>query len=194
MGGRLMLAPLFIGKKVRLGQLTPQEWSKHFSAWSRNSEYGRLLQTNPVLPVSEKQAQRWFEEDPTPHPTEEAFFAILRRSDDKPLGFAGFWGIQHNHGSCFTSIGLGEKESWGQGYGSEALQLGLDFVFSEWGLHRVSLIVFAFNQRAIRAYENLGFRPEGTLRQMILREGRRHNVLSMGILRDEFYARRGAER
>lgn len=186
-----MLSPLFIGKKVRLGQLTIQEWGKLFSAWSRHSEYGRLLQTEPVLPVSEKQAQRWFDEAPTPHPTEDAFFAILRRSDDKPLGFVGFWGIQHSHGSCFTSIGLGESESWGQGYGSEALKLGLNFVFSEWGLHRVSLIVFAFNQRAVRSYEKLGFQQEGLLRQMIRREGIRHDVISMGILREEFYTRHG---
>lgn len=43
-----------------------------------------------------------------------------------------------------------------------------------------------YNQRGIRSYEKAGFILEGRERQMILREGRRWDVLFMGILREDW--------
>jgi RimJ/RimL family protein N-acetyltransferase len=46
-----------------------------------------------------------------------------------------------------------------QGYGTEALQLFLDYYFEELGFQKLILDVAAFNRRALRVYEKLGFRP-----------------------------------
>ncbi len=48
-----------------------------------------------------------------------------------------------------------------QGYGTEALRLFLDYFFGEMGFARMVLDVAATNQRAVRAYRALGFRPTG---------------------------------
>jgi RimJ/RimL family protein N-acetyltransferase len=41
----------------------------------------------------------------------------------------------------------------------------LKFGFGELGLNRIGLGVFNFNKQAIKCYKNMGFKPEGTLRQ-----------------------------
>jgi RimJ/RimL family protein N-acetyltransferase len=41
----------------------------------------------------------------------------------------------------------------------------LKFGFDGLGLNRIGLGVFDFNKQAIKCYKNMGFKPEGTLRQ-----------------------------
>jgi RimJ/RimL family protein N-acetyltransferase len=89
-----------------------------------------------------------------------------------------------------VGIGIGEAEYRGKGYGTDAMQVILGFAFRELNLHRVSLSVFEYNPRAIRSYEKAGFRHEGRLRAEINRDGRRWDVLMMGILRTEWEAQR----
>ncbi|MCG5436294.1 GNAT family N-acetyltransferase [Micromonospora foliorum] len=58
-------------------------------------------------------------------------------------------------------------------------------------LHRISLEVFAFNPRARRVYEKVGFVAEGVLRQ-VLRDGDDWvDATVMSILAPEWAAHRG---
>jgi RimJ/RimL family protein N-acetyltransferase len=83
-------------------------------------------------------------------------------------------------------IVIGEKAHWNRGFGTEATRLALRFAFGELNLHRVELEVFAFNKRAIRAYEKAGFRLEGTRLQSHFHNGAYHDAHIMGVLSDEF--------
>lgn len=73
----------------------------------------------------------------------------------------------------------------GQGIGTEAIRLVLDYAFERVGLYRVQLEVFEFNPRAIRAYEKAGFRHEGRMRGALLWDGERHDTFLMGVRRDD---------
>ena len=57
--------------------------------------------------------------------------------------------------------------------------------FDTLNLERISLRVFDYNTRAIRAYEKVGFRKEGVLRRDHFSEGAYHDTVIMGILREE---------
>jgi RimJ/RimL family protein N-acetyltransferase len=72
----------------------------------------------------------------------------------------------------------------GQGLGTEATGLVLDFAFGELGLYRVELEVFAFNERAQKSYARSGFVVEGVKRGGLLWEGVRHDVIMMAALRN----------
>jgi RimJ/RimL family protein N-acetyltransferase len=66
------------------------------------------------------------------------------------------------------------------------MRLILRYAFAELGLARVSLEAFAANRRAIRSYEKAGFTLEGVQRDWARRDGRRADVVTMGILREEY--------
>ena len=53
-------------------------------------------------------------------------------------------------------------------------------------LNRVWLTAIGYNTRAVRAYERVGFKHEGVLRQAILRDGEHYDGLVMGLLREEW--------
>lgn len=64
--------------------------------------------------------------------------------------------------------------------------MALSYSFLELNLNRVELMVYAFNERAHRAYEKAGFQLEGRLRDALYREGRYHDELVMSVLRREW--------
>lgn len=78
-----------------------------------------------------------------------------------------------------------------RGLGTEALRLVLGHGFEALGLHRISLEVYAFNPRARRVYEKVGFVAEGVLRQSLHYDGRWIDATVMSVLEDEWAGHRG---
>lgn len=70
----------------------------------------------------------------------------------------------------------------GEGLGTEATGLVLDFAFGELGLYRVELEVFDFNVRAQKSYAKSGFTLDGVRRGGLLWAGERHDVIMMAAL------------
>jgi aminoglycoside 6'-N-acetyltransferase len=75
----------------------------------------------------------------------------------------------------------------GQGFGTEAIRVLARWLFEERGHHRLTIDPSASNERAIRAYSGLGFRPVGIMRRYERGpDGTYHDGLLMDLLRDEF--------
>ena len=88
--------------------------------------------------------------------------------------------------SAEFGIRIGAKEYWGRGFGTIFTSAALDYCFNTLGLTCVQLKVLPTNTRAVRCYEKCGFRHEGRLRKARFSDGRYHDELMMGILRQEF--------
>jgi len=74
-----------------------------------------------------------------------------------------------------------------RGYGSEAIRVLARHLFSDRGHHRLTIDPAAANERAVRAYERVGFRPVGVLRDYERgADGRWHDGLLMDLLAHEF--------
>ncbi len=74
----------------------------------------------------------------------------------------------------------------GHGAGTEAVALLARFLFERRGHHRITIDPAAANDRAIRSYAKVGFRPVGIMRQYERGgDGQFHDGLLMDLLRDE---------
>ncbi|GAB4417789.1 MAG: GNAT family protein [Anaerolineales bacterium] len=177
---------LFKGKLIQLRAVDPETISKATAQWGRNSEYMRMLDSDPPRLYSARASKEWIKKELEKNGKDSFFFAIHALEDDRLLGHVGLDITTWNNRDAFAGIGIGEREFWGKGYGTEAMQLLLRYAFIELNLNRVTLNVFEYNQRAVRAYKKAGFRIEGRQRQAMIREGRRWDVLYMGILRNEW--------
>lgn len=96
--------------------------------------------------------------------------------------------VVHNRTHSF-GIAIARRYQ-GKGYGPEAISWLLDWCFLSAGLHRVELTVFEWNERARMVYEKLGFVTEGRQRQCLWREGRWWDAIHMGMLSDEWDAKK----
>lgn len=183
-----MNSDLLSGEQVHLTVENPEVMAGSFSRWYQDTEWLRLLDTDPPRMFSVKKWQEWLEKDLEKGVSNEIFFAIRTLEGDKLIGFIGLFDLYLQHGDTLVAIALGEREYWGKGYGTDAMRIILRYAFSELNLRRVGLIVFEYNLRAIHSYEKAGFQFEGTVREMILRDGKRWDFRYMGILREEWLA------
>ena len=103
-----------------------------------------------------------------------------------PIGIMSLVKIDSKNRNAECIIDIGDKGYWGKGYGTEALNILLEYAFLELNLHRISLRVFSFNDKAIRLYDKLGFYKEGIMRESIYRNGKWHDIIIMGILKSEY--------
>lgn len=115
-------------------------------------------------------------------------FAIRLGEDGHIIGLAGFDDIIKPNGVATLFIGIGNTADRGRGYGRQALELLIDYGFKTLDLHRIQLQVLEFNQAAIRLYEKAGFVREGVLREFLIREGRRYDLIMYGLLKKEWQA------
>ncbi|USQ77307.1 GNAT family N-acetyltransferase [Ornithinimicrobium cryptoxanthini] len=77
-----------------------------------------------------------------------------------------------------------------RGLGTEAARLLMDYAFTHLPLHRIDLEVYAFNPRAQRVYEKVGFVVEGRRREALQFDGQRVDAIIMGLLRSDWDAPR----
>jgi RimJ/RimL family protein N-acetyltransferase len=89
--------------------------------------------------------------------------------------------------SCNFRIFIGPRGR-DRGLGTEATRLIVGYGFEHLGLHRISLEVYAFNPRARRAYEKVGFRAEGVLRESLRYNGEWVDATVMSVLAPEWAA------
>jgi RimJ/RimL family protein N-acetyltransferase len=113
-------------------------------------------------------------------------FAIREREGDRLVGSCQLLGLDARHRSAELQIRIGEPDARGRGLGTEAVALLLRHAFADLDLHRVSLHVFASNAAALATYERCGFVREGVLREAAMLDGRRDDVVVMGVLRRDW--------
>ena len=99
-------------------------------------------------PVSVKKVIEWVEKDLEKNAPTEYYFLIRTLEDDRLVGAIGLDGNLIAHAEAFVGIGIGERELWGKGYGTDAMRVILRYAFSELNLRRVSLNTFEYNPRA----------------------------------------------
>ncbi|MDR2338053.1 MAG: GNAT family N-acetyltransferase [Deltaproteobacteria bacterium] len=90
-------------------------------------------------------------------------------------------------------ISIANKNYWGMGYGTEALQLLLRFIFLQMNVQKVGLGVNDDNERAIAFYKKNGFQEEGRLRRNYFQSGSYHDTIIMGLLVEEWQEKFGAK-
>ena len=95
-------------------------------------------------------------------------------------------GIEPENQKAGFRIALNNKKDFNKGYGTEAVQLALKFVFEELKLNRLQLEVYSHNIRGIKAYEKAGFKREGVLRESLYYNNQFSDEIIMGMLRKDY--------
>jgi RimJ/RimL family protein N-acetyltransferase len=142
-----------------------------------------VLLNAPYAPVHESRHHEWFEA--ILNAGDVVVFGMRLLETDKLIGTCQLLRIDRVHRTAELQIRIGDVAERGHGYGTEAVAMLVAFAFKDLNLHRVSLHVFATNERAIHAYEKAGFVREGVLRQAVHVDGRYVDLVVMGILREE---------
>ncbi len=170
------------GPRVRLRGITRQDLYR-LSDFNNDLEVELAGGGDPPAPQSLERLQSEFDQEIAKGGRDGASFAI--EVDGVFIGQCALFAEDAVGRTCELGITIGDKAYWNQGYGREAIGLLIDYGFRHRNLHRIWLRVHAANRRAINAYRACGFVEEGRLRQHVWSDGRRDDLVIMGLLREE---------
>ena len=174
------MAELLLGSRISLRPIADAD-TDNIVRW-RNSDSVRryFLDQRLFTPQSHRQ---WMQT--RVNTGQVAQFIITRLDTGEDIGSVYLRDIDRDNLTCESGIFLGEDSARGKGFGSEACRMACRFAFETLGMERVFLRVLADNTAAIRSYQHAGFRQKGLLRQHILANGVRRDLLLMGMLKGE---------
>lgn len=174
---------LLTGERVRLRALEDADVPA-LERWSADPRV-QPLQQAVVLPRPEGGGSAPIRDWGANTASDSVGFAIADRSDGALLGFVGLRGAALPVRAARLAIGL-DPDATGRGLGTDAVRVMVRYGFLAMGLNRIDLEVFAYNTRAIRAYERAGFRTEVVRREALYADGGFADELVMALLRREW--------
>ena len=164
-----------ISKRLKIRKYSPENDAKLLEQWLPE-KYGRYF----VL--SSTTAQTITIETLTTAPGNH--LGIITTPDDEPIGAVAY--LDHNKLQKRAELRklVGDVASRGQGLAEEATRLWIRYGLESLGLEKIYVSTLQTHISNIALNENIGFKVEGLLRNEILIDGQRHDVLRMGICKE----------
>jgi RimJ/RimL family protein N-acetyltransferase len=165
------------GLRVTLRRVEPADYP-HIHRWqndpvvARWMDYTRPFNERDIAESEERAAAEG-------HP-------FLIEVEGRPIGRIGLNNFRPRDRMASLYVFIGARESWGQGYGHDAMMTILAYAFDTLNLRQVELWGLADNDRAMRMYKSCGFVEEARLRERSWIEGHYIDHLILSINAEEF--------
>lgn len=148
---------LIEGEKINLRDIKLSDFDKVLK-WSEN----KLLKyfASGRLPKDYKECESRYIKSSN-------LFNMIMAIEDKKGNFLGEIELSHIQWKKRIAelfIYIGEQKFWGKGYGTDALQTFIKYIYHEKGFNNIYLRVYQNNKRAIKCYQKCGFKKKGILR------------------------------
>ncbi|TCL62097.1 RimJ/RimL family protein N-acetyltransferase [Hydrogenispora ethanolica] len=165
------------GTKIRLRPLAIKDLAT-MAQWNCDPELQSFVDCD--LPSDPQQLERWYHAN-VPDRNYQIF--AMETLAGELIGDMELDHICWNKREAELRIRIGDRRYWGQGLGSQAIQLMLNYTMGERGFNRIYLRVYEFNERAIHCYLKNGFQQIGILQR---RRSDWKNIILMEIKRQKF--------
>lgn len=170
-----MPGPEFLkGNQLALHPVEPADYEFLYEHWNTP---GIRHGTNRQEPITHSNIAAYVEED-------ESAVYLLPCIDETPVGL--LWLFEIDEVASRTEIGYCIiSDQQGEGYATEAAELGVQYAFDERNLNKVMARVFEGNEGSTRVLEKVGFEQEGCLREQYYVAGQYVDTYLYGLLADE---------
>jgi ribosomal-protein-alanine N-acetyltransferase len=184
-GARRLIADdeWFDGALVRLRLVTMRDCTERYAAWLNDPLVTKYLETR-WEPQTLESIRAFVREQRARH--DSYLLAIVERRSGSHVGNLKLGPIHPRHGYADVSYFIGERDAWGRGLATDAIQVATAIGFERLGLHRLQAGAYAGNVASARALLRAGFRPEGVLRAQLLGPDGHEDHRWFGLLRSEW--------
>ncbi len=150
--------------------------SQYDGPWYKNDNLSKLIE------IRTKKVQNGLQ--PPYH-----FLEIYTLKDDH-IGWLNAYHSENDPHATAVGITIQEESYWGKGLGTETLALWVDYLFNQMRLTRIGFTTWQGNPMMLGLGRKLGFVEEARIRKSCLVNGKFYDRISMGILREEWEAKR----
>lgn len=182
-----MVGPFLIGARVQLRPFEEED-APTLANWINDPEIRRFLMVRFARSV--KDEKEWIASLSPKENPRNLGFAIELRQDRRLIGSIGMHMIDWIHRRAMTGFFLYPESMRGKGYGTEAMNLLLDYGFGELGMQSLWAMVFEGNEASCRSLLKQGYTRSGLFRKAYLVTGQWTDTVYFDILREEWEALR----
>lgn len=151
------------------------------AGWMNDQDVVKYL--SRYLPITEMEEEEWIK-SLAKKPGNN--IVLIIEAEKKMIGSVGLHNINWKNGDGTFGIVIGNKNYWSKGFGTEAASLIIAYGFNQLNLHRISSMVYDFNERSLKLYLKLGFQEEGYRREAMFKDGLYCDIIELGLLRAEW--------
>ena len=169
-----------VGDRIYLSPRSTEDVEK-FTEWLNDFETTDYIGRSSQL-ITLAGEKEYLEKDMSP----EAIFVIVTLEDNKMIGTVSLERINWVNRCATLGIFIGDKDYRSKGFGTEAINLILEYGFKYMNLYNINLQLLEFNTRALKCYEKCGFKEYGRRRKCKYVDGKYYDTINMDILADEF--------
>lgn len=102
----------------------------------------------------------------------DILFGIFLKNDKKHIGNIKIGGISWKHRNADVGLLIGDKNSWGKGYASDAIKLVTKYAFESLNLHKLWAGIYKGNEGSYKAFIKAGWSDAGVLKEHRFFEGK----------------------
>jgi len=157
---------------------TSGEWSRYDAPW----EERRSSMMTPEEEEAYRERFRAFCQENPGLPRKRASIVAV---EGKPMGWVNRYAKEDYPDVWYVGITIYD-DCLNRGFGTEALGLWIDYLFSHSEVHRIGLETWSFNPRMMRVAEKVGLVYEGAERELREWQGQRLDAVLYGLLRREW--------
>lgn len=137
-----------------------------------------------ALPISKKDQEQWYANFKN---TEKQIKYVIETEEDGVVGLAGLKDIDYKNGVA-TGAGIRiRRDVQSKGVATDAYMTMFKYAFAELRLHRINTAALEENTPSLRMMEKLGCKREGIKRDAVYKSGKYHNVVTLGILAEDYW-------
>lgn len=166
-----------------LRSLEREDLTEEYLQWLNDEEVCRY-NSHAVFPNSFFKMQNYFDSIQGNNST--IVMAIISKDQDKHIGNISLQSINWINRSAEFAILLGDKEYWGKGVATEAVQLIMEYGFSRLNLHRICCGTSAENKGMQKVAAKLNMTEEGVRKEALFKDGKYVDIIEYGILKKDF--------
>ncbi|SHH67647.1 Protein N-acetyltransferase, RimJ/RimL family [Clostridium collagenovorans DSM 3089] len=168
---------------IKLRSLKNQD-KTYFFSWLRDQDVIRYSLSIFQNMKTHEDISLWFDNILLDNSTYNK--AIFDNSTGNLIGYAGICNLSKTNLSGEYFIFIGDKDYHNKGIGTYVTKEIIKYGFENLNLNRIMLTVSNENIGAVKAYTKANFKQEGVMRQASYRDGKFHDKIIMGILKDEW--------
>lgn len=165
--------------RVYLRALEPDDYKTSVN-WRNDDSITSLLGGRKYF-VSAEIERQWVLN--TINQNKDIKLAVCTVNDNLYIGNVYLTDIDYINRKASSHILIGNHEYWKSGYGTEAMNLLIDYAFNHLNLHRLEAHVLEDNIGSQKMHEKLGYIREGVLRKSVYKNGCYKSQIVYGFLK-----------
>jgi [ribosomal protein S5]-alanine N-acetyltransferase len=183
------MRPIFLeGEKIFLSPLSKDDSLENYVQWFNNQQT-TLYMGSGRFPVTVENLRAYI--DGFSDRKDGMLLGIFTKQNPKHIGNISLQHIDWQNRFGEIGVIIGDEESRNRGYAREAIKLIVKHAFDRINLRKIYAGIITGNNASKKAFEAVGFKSEGILREHFYLNDEYIDCLRMGLLKSEFRQEQG---